>query len=871
MRNGYLEELLSVTANNLTRDEARERARLIANVSYDVALDLTDGAGSAGEDTFRSTTIARFRCTEPGASTFIDVIARGVREVELNGHTVDPSSYDDTLGRLTISDLAADNELRVVADCIYMRTGEGLHRFVDPVDKAVYLYSQFETADAHRMYTCFDQPDLKATFQLEVIAPSGWQVVSTMPTPDPVAVEDRVGVDRWSFAASPPLSPYVTSLIAGPYYRIDDVHHGRGGDIPLGLFCRESLAEFLDADELFDLTKRGFAFFEDAFGMHYPFAKYDQLFVPEFNAGAMENAGAVTFLEDYVFRSKVTAAVYERRAVTLLHEMAHMWFGDLVTMRWWDDLWLNESFAEYVSTLATELATKYDTVWASFANVEKTWAYRQDQLPSTHPIASDIVDLAAVRANFDGITYAKGASVLKQLVAWVGRDEFLAGCRDYFERHAWGNTTLLDLLEALEETSGRDLSSWSKEWLETAGVNTLRAKFETDDDMFTSFSVVQEAPEQHPTLRSHRIAIGLYDLNDDGLVRRDRVEVDISGAETAVTELVGLRRPDLVLLNDDDLTYAKIRLDDRSLATVIAHIEKLPHPLTRAICWAAAWDMLRDAEMPARDYISLVTRGIGGEGDVGLLQTHLRQAKIACDSFADPGWREEGLRQLAAAAHDHALSAEPGTDHQFAWVRALAMCAKEPEQLDLLEGLLSGERSIDGLRVDVDLRWALLMRLVVVGRAADAEIEAELDRDRTATGERQAALLRAARPTAEAKAEAWHAIVESDELPNALQRATVGGFQQPDQRQLLEPYVDRYFDAIIDLWATRTPEMAQDLVVGLFPAIVIEDHTIESADAWLRRTDPEPTLRRLVVEGRDTMARALRARARDMAAGRSAR
>jgi aminopeptidase N len=857
-----------VTANNLTRDEARERARFITEVSYEVTLDLTDGAGSAGEEIFPSTTVARFGCTDPGVGTFIDLVAAKVHEVVLNGQTLDgPALYDGAKGRVELPALAADNELRVVADCIYMRTGEGLHRFVDPVDKAVYLYSQFETADAHRMYTCFDQPDLKATFQLSVIAPSGWQVVSAMPTPSPTAVSDRVGIDRWDFAPSPVLSPYVTSLVAGPYYRVDDVHHGRGGEIPLGLFCRQSLAEFLDPDELFDLTKRGFVFYEDAFGSPYPFAKYDQLFVPEFNAGAMENAGAVTFLEDYVFRSKVTAAVYERRAITVLHEMAHMWFGDLVTMRWWDDLWLNESFAEYVSTLATELATKYDTVWASFANVEKTWAYRQDQLPSTHPIASDIQDLDAVRANFDGITYAKGASVLKQLVAWVGRDEFLAGCRDYFDQHAWGNTTLLDLLGTLEETSGRDLSSWSKEWLETAGVNTLRASFAEDDGVFTSFAVQQEAPEAHPTLRSHRIAIGLYDRTEAGLVRRDRVELDIAGASSDVAELVGVRRPDLVLLNDDDLTYAKIRLDDRSLATVTAHIEELSHPLQRAILWAAAWDMLRDAEMPARDYVSLVTKGIGAEADVGLLQTHLRQAKIACDNFADPAWRDEGVRQLESTAYKQSLEAEPGSDNQLAWIRMLATTAKQAEHVDLLAGLVSGERSLEGLHVDVDLRWALLMRLVTLGRAGDDEIEAELGRDRTATGERHAALLRAARPTAEAKNEAWSAVMEKDELPNALQRSTVGGFQQPDQRELLVPFVERYFDTIPAIWAERTPEMAQDLVVGMFPALVIDQATVDCADHWLRTASPEPTLRRLIVEGRDTLARALRARACDVAAG----
>jgi aminopeptidase N len=860
-----------VAANNLTRDEARERARLLDIDSYDVEIDLTDGVGGPGERTFRSSTTTRFRCLDPGATTFIDVVADTVHELVLNGRVLDgPAVYDAARGRLALDGLDTDNELRVVADCLYMNTGEGLHRFVDPVDKAVYLYTQFETAEAHRAFACFDQPDLKATLTLSVIAPEGWQVVSTMPTPDPTPVPNRVGIRHWQFAATPRISTYITSLIAGPYYVIRDVHHGRAGEIPLGIFCRQSLAEHLDPDELFTVTKQGFDFFEDAFDYPYPFEKYDQLFVPEFNAGAMENAGAVTFLEDYVFRAKVTHTSYERRAVTVLHEMAHMWFGDLVTMRWWDDLWLNESFAEYASTLATEIATKYTTVWATFANVEKTWAYRQDQMPSTHPVAADIPDLSAVRANYDGITYAKGASVLKQLVAWVGQEEFLSGVQDYFRRHAWGNTTLLDLLTALEGTSGRDLSSWAKEWLETTGVNTLRADFSTDDDdAFTSFTVVQEAPEAHPTLRSHRLAIGLYDRTADGLVRRDRVELDISGSETEVPSILGVRRPDLLLLNDDDLTYAKIRLDPRSLATATSEITALPDPLPRAICWAAAWDMTRDAEMATRDYVRLVTTGIGAEGDVGLLQSHLRQARTACDFYADPAWRSEGIMQLASTAAAHSRTAPPGSDHQLAWVRALAQTATSAEHIGLIEGLLDGSASIDGLRVDVELRWALLLRLVVLGRRGEDDIEAELDRDRTATGERHAAAVRAAIPTAEAKAAAWTALVEHDDLANAHLRSTIAGFGQADHAELLAPYAERYFAVIGDIWQTRTPEMAQELVVGLFPTTQISPATVELADTWLRSANPPPTLRRLVVEGRDGMIRALRARERDIAAASS--
>nr|MDP9498006.1 aminopeptidase N [Actinomycetota bacterium] len=587
------------TSNNLTRDEARERARLLRVESYDVDLDLRDQ--STGR-TFRSTTRVRFDCTEPGAGTFVELVAERLHAATLNGRDLDVSGFDGE--RLALPDLTATNELVVDADCRYMRTGEGLHRFVDPVDEAVYLYTQFETYDAHRMYACFDQPDLKAEFRLAVQAPAGWTCVSGG------AVEERPadGVEgRWVFARMPRVSTYITALVAGPYHEARDEHDG----IALGLFCRASLAQHLDAEDLFAVTKQGFDFFHQVFDYRYPFGKYDQLFVPEFNAGAMENAGCVTFLEDYVFRSKVTDAAYERRAETVLHEMAHMWFGDLVTMRWWDDLWLNESFATYMAVFAQASATRWTGAWTTFANVEKTWAYRQDQLPSTHPIAADIRDMEDVRVNFDGITYAKGASVLKQLVAWVGQDAFLAAMRAYFRRHEYGNTVLADLLGELEAASGRDLSSWSAEWLETAGVNTLRPVFETGPDgTFTSFAIVQEAPEQHPALRSHRVAVGCYDLVDGALVRTAREELDVVGARTEVPALVGRPRPDLVLVNDDDLAYAKIRLDEGSLATLLRHVGDVRESLPRALCWSAAWDMTRDAEMAARDYIELVVAGV---------------------------------------------------------------------------------------------------------------------------------------------------------------------------------------------------------------------------------------------------------------------
>jgi aminopeptidase N len=844
----------TASANNLTRDEAAERARLLTVASYDVDLELTDGAGDPGDTTFRSTSTIRFTCADPGASTFLDLTAPAVRRIVLNGDDVDVARFDGN--RIALTGLAADNELVVEADCAYMRSGEGLHRFVDPVDGSVYLYTQFETFDAHRMYACFDQPDLKAVFRLTVTAPADWVCVSN-------GAGSRDG-GRWTFAETPRMSTYITALVAGPYASVHDEHDG----IALGIYCRRSLFDHLDPDDLFTVTKQGFDFYHRVFDYRYPFGKYDQLFVPEFNAGAMENAGCVTFLEDYVFRSKVTDAAYERRAETVLHEMAHMWFGDLVTMRWWDDLWLNESFATYVSVLAQVEATRYQAGWTTFANTEKTWAYRQDQLPSTHPIAADMVDIEAVKVNFDGITYAKGAAVLKQLVAWVGQDAFLSALRSYFRAHEYGSTVLGDLLGALEQASGRDLSDWSAEWLETAGVNTLRASFETDGEgVFTAFSVLQEAPQEWPTLRSHRVAIGCYDLVDGRLVRTAREELDVVGAKTEVPALVGRRQPDLVLVNDDDLTFAKIRLDERSLQTLTGHVGDFAKSLPRALCWSAAWDMCRDAEMPARDYLATVLNGIARESDIGVVQSLLRQAQSALVLFADPAWAPTGRRQLADFCARALRQAEPGSDLQLAFVRALASVATADEHLALLRGLLQGTEQVPGLDVDTDLRWHLLQRLVVLGRAGDEEIDAELARDATAAGERHAAAARAARPTEAAKDEAWRRAVEDETTPNAMQSAVIGGFWSADQLPLLQRFVDPYFEVLERVWETRTAEMAQNIVVGLYPALLVAPSVVEKTDTYLASREVPAALRRLLLEGRDGVVRSLRARERDTAAG----
>jgi aminopeptidase N len=849
-----------VALPNLTRDHAAERAALITVDTYRIDLDLTDGNGGPGERIFRSITTVKFAAL-PGADTVIDIAADKIHRATLNGRELDVSGYDESIG-VQLTGLAEHNVVVVDADCRYSNTGEGLHRFVDPVDNEVYLYSQFETADAKRMFACFDQPDLKAVFHVSVTAPQHWHVISNGAA---VTVEDGVH----TFAATPRMSTYLVALIAGPYSRWDDAYSDEHGEIPLGIFCRATLAEFMDAERLFT---QGFGFYHKNFGVPYPFGKYDQLFVPEFNAGAMENAGAVTFLEDYVFRSKVTRASYERRAETVLHEMAHMWFGDLVTMRWWDDLWLNESFATFASVLCQSEATEFTQAWTTFANAEKSWAYRQDQLPSTHPVAADIPDLAAVEVNFDGITYAKGASVLKQLVAYVGLEHFLAGLRDYFRDHAFSNATFDDLLSALEKASGRDLSDWGRQWLKTTGLNTLRADFDVDaDGRFTRFAVAQSGAEPGAgETRVHRLAVGIYDDDGSGkLVRTHREELDVSGESTEVPALAGVSRGRLVLVNDDDLTYCSLRLDAESLQTALERIADIAEPLPRTLVWSAAWEMTRDAELRARDFVSLVSGGVHAETEVGVAQRLLLQAQTALGSYADPGWADpDGWPAFADRLLELARGAQAGSDHQLAFVNALCSSVLSTRHVVVLADLLDhdpADLGLAGLSIDTDLRWRIVTALAAAGDI-DADgpatpfIDAEVRRDPTAAGQRHGAQAAAARPQLAVKDKAWSQVIEDDTLPNITARSIIGGFVEPGQAELLKPFTERYFAAIPGVWQRRSSEVAQTVVIGLYPSWDISDDAIAAADRFLADPELPPALRRLVLEGQAGIQRSLRAR-----------
>ncbi|MEU3550068.1 aminopeptidase N [Streptomyces longwoodensis] len=845
---------------NLSRDEARERAALLSVEGYDVSLDVRSAVGDApaGEPrTFRSVTTVRFRCNEPGASAFADLIAPRVTAVSLNGRDLDPAEVFDG-SRIALEDLAAENELVVDAQCAYSRTGEGLHRFVDPEDGEVYLYTQYEPADSRRVFANFEQPDLKAPFRFEVRAPEGWTVWSN----GAGTLADGV----WRFAETRPISTYITCVVAGPYHYVTDSYERELPDgstlrIPLGALCRKGLAPHFDADDVFLVTKQGLDFFHEHFDYPYPFGKYDQAFVPEYNLGAMENPGLVTFREEFIFRGKVTRSSYEARANVILHEMAHMWFGDLVTMAWWDDLWLKESFADFMGTFANVGATRFTDAWITFANRRKAWAYRADQLPSTHPITADIRDLQDAKLNFDGITYAKGASVLKQLVAYVGQDAFLEGARRYFKRHAYGNTRLGDLLSVLAETSGRDMGTWARSWLQTAGVNALTPQVLLDaGGRIDELAVVQEAAESHPELRPHRVAVGLYRRTPAGALERyARAEVDVDGPRTVVTELAGAGAPELVLVNDDDLTYCKIRFDATSLDTLRQHLGALTDPLARALCWSALWNLTRDALLPAREFIALVLRFAGRESDIGVLQMLHAWARSALEHYAAPDWRPTGERLLAEGALEELREAAPGSEQQLTWARFYAAVACGEGDLRLLGELLDGTGKIDGLEVDQELRWAFLEPLAAHGVADEQALAAELARDDTASGKRHQVRCLAARPSAAVKAQAWAQVVESDALSNALVGATIAGFSQSSQRELLAPYTEKYFAAIERVWAERSIQIGMDVVSGLFPSLQDSPETLAATDAWLTGHEgAPPALRRLVLEARDDLARTLR-------------
>ena len=844
-----------MSGTNITQIEAAQRSEVIKVSSYKIDLDLTTGA-----ETFLVKTSVYFTGLKPGATTFIDCVGKRVISAKLNGVEFDPKFDGETV---FLPEIAAENFLEIEHEGIYSNSGEGLHRFVDPADNEVYLYTQFETGDARRMYACFDQPDQKATFTISTITPKHWEVISNY------GIEATKDVDgdrkHIQFATSQVISTYVTAIVAGAYTSIHDEYKGEK-TIPLGIYARKSFFQHVDAENIFEVTKQGFAYFEKTFGLAYPFGKYDQIAVAEYNWGAMENVGCVTFHEDVlIFRSKVTERSYISRATTIHHEMAHMWFGDLVTMKWWQDLWLNESFAEWASYMSVSESTQYKNAWTEFNSVRKNWAYRVDQMTSTHPIAVEMEDLDAVRTNFDGISYAKGASVLQQLVAHVGRDNFISGLRKYFAKHAYKNTELSDLITELEASSGKDLTSWVNTWLRTAGVNTLRPVIKFDGDKYQSVSVKQEVPPLpvgSKELRPHRLYVGLFDVNGGALVRRESIEVDIAGELTEIKELAGKKAADLLLINDHDQSYAKLRFDERSVETMKQYLGQLDDSLARGLIWASLWDSTRDGELAASDYITIALNALKGESDISMITATFMQIDTAIWAYVAPKNREAIRLAVASAAESLLDGAKPGSDHQLQYARAFVNNAVTPAQFDRLKAMLDG--AVKGLTVDAELRWYIFLSGVKRGIFGTAEIAAEGDRDKTAHGKQYVAYAHAAIPTREAKVAAFKSVT-TDDLSNTIHSYKCRGFNENIHCELLEAFVDDYFDAILKVWETKGFEIAETTATLTFPTWAISEATVTKAQHWLDVTgkDASHALRRSVTEGRDAMTRALKARAVD--------
>ncbi|WP_329247697.1 aminopeptidase N [Streptomyces sp. NBC_01478] len=859
------------TMSVLTRDEAQTRARLLDVHRYTIELDLT-----TGEDTFDSRTVIRFtvRGDEAGTDTFVELKPAELRSVTLDGHPLDPEHLVEN--RLPLPGLTAgEHELRVDASMRYSRTGEGMHRFTDPTDGETYLYTQLFMDDVQRVFAAFDQPDLKSVFDLTVTAHAGWTVLAN-------GITEHLGEGRWQAATTPLISTYLVAVAAGPWHSIRTEHRG----LPFGIHCRRSLAPHLDADaeEILDITRQCYDRYHEKFEEPYPFDSYDQAFVPEFNAGAMENPGLVTFRDEFVYRSAVTDTERQTRGMVIAHEMAHMWFGDLVTLQWWDDIWLNESFAEYMGYQTLTEATRFTDTWTDFGVVRKAWGYDADQRPSTHPVApKNVDDTASALLNFDGISYAKGASALRQLVAWLGEKDFLAGINTHFARHKFANATLADFIDSLASGTERDVHAWADAWLRTTGVDTLTPEVRAEDgnwhldighqgspgvwskpdpgqdrDGLTHLTTLTSSPD----IRPHRITIGVYDhdLHDaNRLTLRTRLEADLPRTGNIGISTSG-PRPALVLLNDGDFTYAKIRFDAESLETVRTSLSGLPEPLTRAVVWNALRDAVRDGQLPASAYLDAARAHLPHETDLALVQGVLAFASAqVADRYLTPEDRPAALATLTALCRDLIRRTEDGSDPgvRLIAVRHFIDVAAHPDTIAawLAEGTVPG-----GPELDPELRWRVLARLAVLGATDEPAIAAELERDPSATGQEGAARCRAALPDPEAKRTAWDAMFAGDNLSNYLFTATAQGFWQPEQADLVREYVPRFYEDAVALAARRGPAIADAVGRWAFPAHAVEPETLRLGEECLRDADLTPSLRRKLVDQLDDLERALRVR-----------
>jgi aminopeptidase N len=830
----------------LTQREAESRSARVGNVEYGLQIALGRKA-----ETYTGEALIRF---DDGGSgdLFLDHRGKRIEVLEVNGAPVEPEWNGFRL-KLPAGELQARNTVRIVYENDYDHGGDGFHQFIDPEDGEEYLYSNFEPYEAHRLFPCFDQPDVKATYSLRVTAPGEWEVVSNSRKAGEAPAGD--GLTQHTFETTNRFSTYLFALIAGPYHVVRTPH----GDIDLGIYCRKSMVRHLDEDEIFSITKQGLDFYGDFFAYPYPWGKYDQLFVPEFNPGAMENVGAVTFHEQFIFRDPPTDTQRLNRGEVILHEMAHMWFGNLVTKRWWNDLWLNETFATYMAFLALESATRFrGRVWTAF-QAEKNWAYRTDELVTTHPIAATVDDTDQAFLNFDGITYGKGAAVIKQLVATIGMDGFREGMRRYFQQYQFSNTTLRQFLGALEQGSGRDLGRWSQLWLETASLNTVAASVETDGERISRLALEQSAQADYPTLRPHTLEVALG-REDGGRVAVDVLQADIDGPETEVDAARSRPKPDFVYPNHNDHGYLKVALDAASLAYVEDNIERVEDTLLRQLLWTSLWQMVRDQQLKSTSYLDLVARKITLEPDLELLESILRNVATAVGRYVPDERREAEAHKFVQTAWQ-ALQAAADGDPQIIWARSLIDMAMTPEDLDLIVRLADGAETVAGLTIDQDMRWTVAIKSVAYGLdGAEARVLAERARDESDRGQRAVLRAEVSRSDAAEKATAWGRFMDGSYGSLKLTGAAMSGFNWTAQREILAPYSERFFSEVLGVFETKDKEFSSTYFRNLFPGFRVDQATLERSERALAEAEGNAVLTRMLKEANDDLARAIACR-----------
>ncbi len=834
----------------LHRAEAVERASRVHGIHYSLAFDLSEDRSS-----YTGRARIDFELRPGAAPLFLDFRGTPVR-LSVNGKPQEPDHRDH---RLWLPDelLATSNRVEVEYENDFDLSGDGFHRFVDPEDGATYLYTNFEPFAAHRSFPCFDQPDLKARFGLVVVAPGTWTVVSAEEAADSSALPD--GRRRHVFPATPPFSTYLFPLLAGPYERIDDRH----GELRLGVLGRRSMRRELEtsAPEILEITAQGMAYYAELFGRPYPFAKYDQVFVPEFNAGAMENVAAVTFADQFLFRDPPTYAQRLTRGEVILHELAHMWFGDLVTMRWWDDLWLNETFATYLSYRCLATATRFRDAWQVFNGAMRPAAHRQDQLITTHPVATDVEQTDQAVGNFDAITYEKGAAIIKQLVAALGEEAFRTGLRTYFDRHAWGNASLADFLAALGQAADEPLEEWARLWLQTPSLNTIGVRWSQADGCILDLVVEQDAPAEHPVLRPHTTTLALVDQPAPGEpLEVHGLPVRIIGERLSVAEATGRPAPLFVYPDLGDHDYALVRLDPRSLAFALERLSDLPDPLLRQQVWSALHEMVRAGSLRPDVYLATVRRFAPGEADQALLATILERAALVLRRYLAEERALHESRQLVAAAVQGAHSTSPQL--QLIWARAAIALAADAADVDLLLGLAEDGWSAEGFRVDQEMRWSLAVKAEAHGLEGAAERSArELRKDPSDRGQRAFIRAQTSRPDADVKSAAWQRINGQGYGSDYLTRAAIRGFQWVHQRTLLAPFREPFYAQLGSIFATRDHAFAGSYARGLVPDRWAEPAELERLRAFRAGlSEHEVLLRRHIDEISDDLARDIRVR-----------